>query len=143
MNRRRRKKIQRRLVAAAGWGTPRDVAALLRRGADPDLPDQDGTTPLYRASVQGRSFNVQTLLEAGADANRESGDFDEGLPLCAAVCHGHDEVAALLIAAGADPELREDGGTGLSASGWAAKLQTERHDDDQRPGAERRRGADH
>lgn len=108
--------MQRLLVEAAGWGDPREVGRLLRVGADPDLPDRDGTTPLYRASVQGRADTVRLLLAAGAGANRESGAGDEGLPLCAAVCQEHEDVAELLLRAGADPDLVETGG--LSAAGY-------------------------
>jgi len=62
MNRRRRKKLQRRLVAAAGWADVRRVVGLLRTGADPNLPDPDGTRPLYRASVQ----NAVSVRHAGS-----------------------------------------------------------------------------
>ena len=120
MNRRRRKKLQRLLVEAAGWAAARRVGELLRAGAAPDLPDRDGTTPLYRASVQGRADTVRVLLAAGADPNRESGTGDEGLPLCAAACWGHEAAVRALLAGGADPALRQDGGRGRTAAEWAA-----------------------
>ncbi|KHD77551.1 ankyrin repeat domain-containing protein [Actinoplanes utahensis] len=119
MNRRRRKKLQRQLVQAAAWAEPARVARLIRAGADPDLPDRDGTTPLYRASVQNRAAIVAALLAAGADPNRESGTGEEGLPLCGAACWGHDDTVRVLLAAGADPDLREDAGHGHSARDWA------------------------
>ena len=119
VNRRRRKKLQRRLVEAAGWGEAGPVARLLRAGADAGRPDADGTTPLYRASVQGREGIVRVLVAAGADPNRESGAGDEGLPLCAAACWGHVDAVRELLAAGADPGLREDGGRGRTAVEWA------------------------
>jgi ankyrin repeat protein len=119
MKRRRRKKLQSRLVSAAGFGTPQRIGELLRAGADPDLPGRDGTTPLYRASVQNRPANVRVLLAAGADPHRESGHGDEGLPLCAAACWGHEDSVRELLAAGADPRLREDGGHGRTAVEWA------------------------
>ncbi|MEU4623369.1 ankyrin repeat domain-containing protein [Actinoplanes sp. NPDC023801] len=119
MKRRRRKKLQRLLVSVAGFGTARRVGELLRAGADPDLPGRDGTTPLYRAAVQGRSANVRALVAAGADPNRESGTGEDGLPLCGAACWGHDDAVRELLAAGADPLLREDGGHGRTALDWA------------------------
>lgn len=119
MNRRRRKKLQRCLVEAAGWGPVGRVAELLRAGADPGLPDGDGSTPLYRASVQNRAENVRVLTAAGADPHRESGLGDEGLPLCGAACWGHEAAVRELLAAGADPWRREDGGLGRTAVDWA------------------------
>ncbi|MEU4155222.1 ankyrin repeat domain-containing protein [Actinoplanes sp. NPDC026670] len=119
MNRRQRKKLQQRLVEAAAWGEVGQVARLLRDGADPNLPDLDGTTPLYRASVQDRADNVRTLVAAGADPNAESGTGDEGLPLCAAACWGHAGAVRELLAGGADPHLREDNGSGRTAVEWA------------------------
>ncbi|MBL7259708.1 ankyrin repeat domain-containing protein [Paractinoplanes lichenicola] len=119
VKRRRRKKLQRGLVEAAGWGEPRQVEALLLAGADPNAPDAEGTTPLYQASVQDRADNVRALVAAGADPNLESGSGSEGLPLCAAACWGHAEVVRILLAAGADPVRREDGGHGRNAVVWA------------------------
>jgi ankyrin repeat protein len=116
MNRRTRKKLQRRLLNAAGWRTPAEVRALLAAGADLNGPDQGGSTPLYRASVQGEAANVEVLLAAGAAPNVESGTGDEGLPLCGAAVWGHLDTVRALLAAGADPNLREDHGTGHTAS---------------------------
>jgi ankyrin repeat protein len=119
VKRRRRKKLQRLLLSAAGFGTAEQIGRLLRAGADANLPDLYGTTPLYRASVQNRGANVRVLLAAGADPNRESGAGEEGLPLCAAACWGHDDAVRELLAGGADPLLREDGGQGRTALEWA------------------------
>ncbi|WP_127502723.1 ankyrin repeat domain-containing protein [Actinoplanes solisilvae] len=120
MNRRRRKKLQRRLTEAAGWGDVQQVERWLVAGADPGRPDPDGTTPLYRASVQGRADNVRRLLAAGADPDAESGSGDEGLPLCAAACWGHLDAVRELLVAGADRQRREDDGQGRTAAEWAA-----------------------
>jgi ankyrin repeat protein len=119
VNRRRRKKLQRLLTEASGGADAGRVAELLRAGADPDLPDAGGSTPLYRAGVQNMAANVRALLAAGADPDRESGSGDEGLPLCGAACWGHDAAVRELLAAGADPNLREDGGHGRTAAEWA------------------------
>ena len=119
VHRRRRKKLQRQLVEAAGWGSPRRVAELLRAGADPNAPDRDGSTPLYRASVQDMAGHVRLLVAAGADPGLESGAGAEGLPLCGAACWGHDAAVRELLAAGADPRAREDGGHGRTAMEWA------------------------
>jgi ankyrin repeat protein len=119
VNRRRRKKLQRRLVAAAGWADVKQITGLLRAGADPNLPDAGGTRPLYRASVQNRADNVRALVAAGADPNLESGTGPDGLPLCGAACWGHLAAVRELLAGGADPNLREDNGQGRTATDWA------------------------
>ncbi|GGQ80248.1 hypothetical protein GCM10010267_49110 [Streptomyces griseorubens] len=59
MNRRRQKKLARKLVEAVMFGEVREVDALLRAGADPDGRDADGTTPLYAASVHGATDKVR------------------------------------------------------------------------------------
>lgn len=121
MNRRRRKKLSRRLVSAARCGTVAEVAALLRAGADPNTADPYGTTPLYAASVHGATATVRALLRAGAAPDAESGRGEEGTPLCAAAAWGHTGTVRALLGHGADPGLREDGGAGLSPLEWATK----------------------
>ncbi|MFF0832983.1 MULTISPECIES: hypothetical protein [unclassified Streptomyces] len=39
--------------------------------------------------------------------------------MCAAACWGHTETVIALLARGADPDLREDHGTGRSPLEWA------------------------
>ncbi|MEU1620078.1 ankyrin repeat domain-containing protein [Streptomyces sp. NPDC005722] len=121
MNRRRRKKLSRALVAAAGSGSLGAAGELLRRGASPEHADPDGTTPLYAASVNGAPAVAALLLAAGARPDTESGHGDEGTPLCAAACWGHVETVRQLLAHGADPGLREDHGTGLTPLEWAER----------------------
>ena len=39
--------------------------------------------------------------------------------MCGAACWGHVETVRELLAAGADPNLREDNGSGRTAADWA------------------------
>ncbi|MEU9977021.1 ankyrin repeat domain-containing protein [Streptomyces sp. NPDC051014] len=120
MNRRRQKKLSRHLFEATSAADPARVRALLRAGAHPERADRDGTTPLYLASVQGAAEIARLLLEAGARADTESGGVgSEGTPLCAAACWGHTRTVRELLAHGADPNLREDHGTGWTPLEWA------------------------
>jgi uncharacterized protein len=122
MNRRRQKKLARKLVTAALLDEDARVGALLRAGADPAAADRDGTTALYLASVQGHPGIVRRLLEAGATPDVESaGPGSDGTPLCAAACWGHTETVRTLLAYGADPRLREDRGTGWTPLEWAER----------------------
>lgn len=121
MNRRRQKKLTKRLVDAARFEDGKDVDRLLRAGADPAAADAEGTTALYAACVQGEADTARRLLEAGAPPDAESAGLGaEGTPLCAAACWGYVETVRVLLAHGADPNLREDHGTGMTPLQWAA-----------------------
>ncbi|WP_328935951.1 MULTISPECIES: ankyrin repeat domain-containing protein [unclassified Streptomyces] len=120
MNRRRRKKLLGRLFGAIQAGDVVAVKALLGAGVDPEGPDSEGTTPLYAAAVNGEAVIVGLLLSSGASPDVESrGVGAEGTALCAAACWGHTGTVRELLAFGADPNLREDGGTGWSPLEWA------------------------
>eukprot|EP00803_Ostreobium_quekettii_P010082 evm.model.scf_532.3 EVM.evm.TU.scf_532.3 scf_532:45785-52687(-) len=83
------------------------VLQLLKAGADIELGTTGGVTPLYLASVSGSVPIVRALLGAKADPN--NGDFDEHTPLHAVARRlgvEFEEVASLLIAAGADVNAR-------------------------------------
>lgn len=95
------------LISAVRDRDPAAVAALLEAGAAPGEADEDGTTPLYQASVSGSTETVHLLLTYGADPNLASDPVEEGLPLCAAACWNHTGVVSALLAAGADPDLPE------------------------------------
>ncbi|UNO41641.1 ankyrin repeat domain-containing protein [Streptomyces sp. MST-110588] len=121
MNQRQHKKLSRRLFVAILSGDTATVKAVLRAGIAADQPDGDGTTPLYLASVNGEADIVRLLLKAGACPDTESGGGPgaEGTALCAAACWGHTETVRELLAYGADPNRREDHGTGRSPLDWA------------------------
>ncbi|MFI7318794.1 ankyrin repeat domain-containing protein [Streptomyces venezuelae] len=119
MNRRKQKKLTRRLVWAAAVGDTHTVRTVLRTGIDPELPEADGTTALYAASVHGAASTVRALLRAGALPDTESRGLTDGTPLCGAAAWGHVATVRELLAHGADPNLREDLGTGRAPLRWA------------------------
>ncbi len=119
VNRRKQKKLTKRLVGAAMLGRTASVGSLLRSGLDPEIPDTDGTTALYVASVHGATDTVRLLLRAGARPDTESRGPTDGTPLCGAAAWGHAATVRELLAHGADPNLREDDGTGGSPLRWA------------------------
>lgn len=103
------------LFTAVYEGDEDTVVRLLRAGADPGAPDEDGQTPLYLAAVQDEPGIVRRLLDAGAVPDLLSSGTDS--PLCGAACAGYEEVVHALLAGGAAPDLVEEGG--FTALAWA------------------------
>ena len=78
------------------------VKLLLNMGADPNLGDEVGITPLHYAAISGNSGTVmKMLLVAGGDPNKGNGLGDQ--PLHWAATTFHTEKVRLLLDAGADP----------------------------------------
>jgi ankyrin repeat protein len=72
---------------------------LLERGADINVRNRFGETPLHLASFNGVLEVVRLLLEHGADEQAKNNDGKT--PLQEAVEDGHDEVVELLREHGA------------------------------------------
>lgn len=87
---------------------PEMVAALLSHGADPNVPDSSGATPLVRA-VRWQSLDTVKVLVAGG-ADLELGTNFEETPLIQAVSKGQLEIARFLLDAGADVNARSSFG---------------------------------
>jgi ankyrin repeat protein len=66
-------------AAGADGGNATAVRALLRHGAQPDLPGRRGFTPLMIASHGGEIECIQVLLQAGADPLRQDQDGQSSL----------------------------------------------------------------
>ena len=98
---------------ACHYGDLRSVIFLLDAGADPSGPSDyeafripHGTEPswhLVSATFGGHTKIVQRLLEAGADPNLTQGEGITVLTLAAE--HGHQEIAELVLKAGAHKEF--------------------------------------
>lgn len=101
-----------RLSRIGGDATRQIVAQLLARGADPNLIDGRGQTPLLACVESGASDLAQALLRKRANPNapNRSGE----TPLIAAVRRKDAAATALLVHAGADVNRRTpDGKTPL------------------------------
>lgn len=79
------------------------VEVLLRSGADVEVRDKNGTTPLLLAIRFGTTEMVDTILTYGADANVRDND---GTALLAAVHRGNVETFEALMRYGADINAR-------------------------------------
>ena len=85
------------------------VKDLLKHGADPNVQDEYGNTPLMREVNYNHIENVKDLLKHGADPNVQ--DCDGLTPLMRALCYNHIEIVKDLLKHGADIEnLKTDDG---------------------------------
>eukprot|EP01064_Diplonema_japonicum_P013808 TRINITY_DN2135_c3_g1_i1.p1 TRINITY_DN2135_c3_g1~~TRINITY_DN2135_c3_g1_i1.p1 ORF type:complete len:483 (+),score=75.02 TRINITY_DN2135_c3_g1_i1:51-1451(+) len=96
------------LMWAAWYGHSKVIAALINRGSDLSIQDEDGQTALFHASWNGHSEAVSLLLRAGADPNQA--DSEGETPLSAAGRSGTYDCVRLLITHNADPNPRDKEG---------------------------------
>ncbi|KAL4998443.1 ankyrin repeat-containing domain protein [Aspergillus recurvatus] len=91
------------LAKGEHWWQPEGLLYLLQRGADPDLCNGKGQSPLHIAAGGGyrRKSIVRTLLENGANPNQVDSDGNTPLSLAA----GDVELVQLLLQHGADIHL--------------------------------------
>lgn len=93
------------------------VAELLtKNGADTNVYDETGETPLLRAATGGHAAVVMRLLRHGADPNRCS-HFGWS-PLLKSSMNGHEAVARLLLESGAEIDAADK--SGRSPLWWAS-----------------------
>ena len=81
---------------------------MLKEGADPNVRDEEGRTPLHHAVKDNRLDIVKLLVESGADVNAPD---NYGLtPLHYAVHCGYEKLVDFLLRHGADPNAKDIGG---------------------------------
>lgn len=109
------------LAYAAAWGKVGLMKVLLAQGADMNAPTSDdsyviGHTLLHWAAYRGRVAAVRELLARGANAKAKD-EHDRAVLLDAMSFHSdfedsdRCEIAKMLIAHGADPNVRTDWNT--------------------------------
>ena len=99
------------LHCAIAPGNPAIVARLLDFGAQPNVTDYDGRTPLWLAAHKEDARIAKLLLDYKANPNCRVGK-NRLTPLMAAAKNGRIEMVNLLLDRGADPRLvSEDGKT--------------------------------
>jgi hypothetical protein len=96
---------------------PAVAAWLIERGADVNATDSDGETPLMHAVQSGSDDIVRQLIEAQANLDARSTNYDR-TALMDAVDRGHDNIAAMLRKAGArDDVITAETGEALPQDG--------------------------
>uniref|UniRef100_A0A8C5MX92 Orc1-like AAA ATPase domain-containing protein n=1 Tax=Leptobrachium leishanense TaxID=445787 RepID=A0A8C5MX92_9ANUR len=93
------------LCVPTGNEYPMLVSQLLEHGADPELEDKDGVTPLLVAAYEGQAEIAELLLEAGANPDRE--DKGRMTPLLAAASGGHAEAIRVLLLWGSTIDVKD------------------------------------
>lgn len=113
------------LLVAGAYESKEAAIALLDGGADPNVADRTGRTPLHIASQAGSLELVRKLVSKGADLNARTtristpdpGFFrppsGEQTPLLLAAKFNQVDVMRVLIEAGADTKLKAQDGTTL------------------------------
>lgn len=99
------------LLVAAGKGELELVKAMLDSGADPNMTDRKGLTPLMYAARKDEPEVIKVLLARGADINAK--DKSGWSALMVAIKKDHPEMARLLLDNGANPHI-------VDPTGWNA-----------------------
>ncbi len=88
------------LIEAVDGGYKEIALLLLENSADVNAARDRGATPLIIAAARGQTKIVGALIEKGADVNAAG---SHRSALTEAVDSGHEEIVAMLLAAGANP----------------------------------------
>lgn len=99
------------LLVAAGKGELELVKAMLDSGADPNMTDRKGLTPLMYAARKDKPEIIKLLLARGADIDAK--DKSGWSALMVAIKKDHPEMARLLLNNGANPHI-------IDPTGWNA-----------------------
>ena len=109
----RDKNGETRLYRAVRSGNIKEVKRLLKDGADPNVADNHGLSPLHQAAYWGETGIVEALLKAGASVHAENGG-KGWTPLHSAAVsvgmHARKDVINLLVKAGAKDDAKDKHG---------------------------------
>lgn len=97
------KRINEQLLLAAERGETEQVLAFLKQGAEINVQDEQGRTPIMRATYARQVETVDALIRAGADINIQ--DHTLANPLLYASAEGLLDIVKLALGARADTRL--------------------------------------
>lgn len=87
------------------------VSIILSSGASIDKVNEEGSTPLIVAAMEGRRKCVSVLLEAGADVSIEAAGFDA---LHYGCLSGFVDVVEVLVNGGATADINQQNANGFN-----------------------------
>ena len=96
------------LNVAALFGPAEMVTVLLEAGADIEQPGRGGLRPLHNAVMSGRKETVELMLQKGAMVDAKDSKGRSPLLYFAASAGSNIELARMLLAAGADPNIEDE-----------------------------------
>ena len=111
------------IIAACGAGNIHVVQILLDRGAEPNIANNKGRTPLLYAASESHKDVVQLLLDRGAEPNMTNQYGKTALHVAGFM--GHKGVVQHLLERGAEPNMADQYGATplhLAAAGLPAKM---------------------
>ncbi|XP_055629009.1 palmitoyltransferase Hip14 isoform X2 [Toxorhynchites rutilus septentrionalis] len=94
------------IVKATQYGAIGRVKELIEAGWDVNQPDSETVTLLHWAAINNRKDIIKYFLDKGASVDAVGGELN-ATPLHWATRQGHLGAVVLLLAAGADPSLRD------------------------------------
>jgi ankyrin repeat protein len=95
---------------AAKWGIEDMMAFLLTKGAQANIRDGDGMTPIMLACFEGHLGVVKMLVQHMGVQGLNDRNAKGWTALHWASAGGHEKVARFLLLAGADPTITDNGG---------------------------------
>lgn len=98
------------------------IKFLTQKGANPNIANKDGLTPLMISASLGNTDGVEALIKAGARVD-EANDLGE-TPLITATHQRNIDMVKVLLAKGADPDRSDN--SGRSARDYAAAIGSKR-----------------
>lgn len=112
------------------------IRFLTQNGANPNIANKKGVTPIMIASAYGNVAGVEALIKGGAriDDQNSLGE----TPLIGAVHRRDIEMVKLLLASGADPDRSDN--SGRSARDYAAAMGDKRLSEEFATADEKRKG---
>ena len=99
------------IINSSDNGQPDIAEALIKYGADINVVDKKGISPLHLAAYKGQDDNVEYLLKQKADINKK--DILGRIPLTFAIIEGQTNCVQALVDAGSDLSVTDVNGNTL------------------------------